>query len=70
MKKLFQLSFVIAVFFIVVGSLLFVYSFITSGDKEAVTVNRWCGIVFIVFSLVMFFLSSKENNAKQLEKDS
>ncbi len=70
MSRLFQLSFVIAVFFIVVGSLLLVYSFITSGNEEAVAVNRWCGVVFIAFALLMFYLSSKEDRTNNVEKES
>lgn len=63
MNKLLQLSFVIAIFFVVVGGLLFIYSFVASTNGEAQAVNRWCGLAFIVFALIMFYLSTKEDRA-------
>jgi protein-S-isoprenylcysteine O-methyltransferase Ste14 len=56
MKKFFDLRFVIGLFFLVVGALLFLYSFISS-LAEASIINRWCGGIFIVFSIVMILLS-------------
>ena len=40
MKKLFDLRFVIGLFFTVVGALLLVYSLVGGGDA-GVAVNRW-----------------------------
>ena len=57
MNKLFDLRFVIGIFFLVVGLLLIVYSFTSSVVHP---VNRWCGIVFIIFSVIMLGLSLKK----------
>lgn len=56
MNKLFDLRFVIGIFFLLVGLLLVVYSFISSVSHP---VNRWCGIVFIIFSIIMLVFSIK-----------
>lgn len=58
MDKLFDLRFVIGSFFLVVGVLLLGYSF-TSADTtlNMQTVNRWCGIFFIAFAVIMIVLS-------------
>jgi hypothetical protein len=56
MNKLFDLRFVIGIFFLVVGLLLFIYSFMSSVSHP---VNRWCGIVFIIFSVIMLGFSMK-----------
>lgn len=71
MNKLFDLRFVIGSFFLVVGILLLAYSFfaVTSADYSQ-TVNRWCGVVFIVFGIVMIVLSfQKEANDELIEKE-
>ena len=57
MKKLLDLRFVIGVFFLIVGILLTVYYFASSKFTEDVSVNIWCGIIFILFGLVMIVLS-------------
>ena len=56
MNKILDLRFVIGVFFTLIGILLFAYGF---SDMEATTqpVNRWCGIIFTVFGIVMILLS-------------
>lgn len=64
MEKFLDLRFIIGAFFSLVGMLLLGYSFLGSGAIESVTVNRWCGIVFIAFGLLMIFLSF-QNNAKE-----
>jgi prolipoprotein diacylglyceryltransferase len=59
MKKLLDLRFVIGVFFLIVGILLFIYHF--TGTKDAsmsMSVNLWCGIVFIAFGTGMIVLSN------------
>ncbi len=68
MKRLFDLSFVIGSFFFIVGLLLEGYSFL-SGDQlnNAQNVNRWCGLVFIVFGIIMILLSSRTNNEDSME---
>jgi uncharacterized membrane protein HdeD (DUF308 family) len=56
MNKFFDLRFVIGLFFLVVGSLLMIYSF-TNASLAHQSVNRWCSGIFIVFALVMILLS-------------
>lgn len=56
MNKLFDLRFVIGIFFLLVGLLLLIYSFLSSVSHP---VNRWCGIVFIIFSTIMLVFSRK-----------
>ena len=56
MNKLLDLRFVIGVFFTVLGILLLGYSF-TQENANASTTNRWCGIVFAVFGIMMIILS-------------
>ena len=65
MDKLLDLRFVIGLFFLIVGVLLLGYSFLAHAAEETLTaVNRWCGIIFIVFGILMSFVlnvrSSKE----------
>jgi uncharacterized membrane protein len=54
MNKLLDLRFIIGLFFTLVGLLLFLYSFF-AGDRagELESVNRWCGIFFILFGTFM-----------------
>ena len=53
-NKLLDLRFVIGLFFMVVGALLSGYSFISASTEETVErLNRWCGIVFILFGIFM-----------------
>jgi len=59
MNRLFDLRFVIGAFFAVIGLLLLLYSFL-SASQESVAVNRWCGIAFIAFAIVMLILSFKD----------
>ena len=69
MNKLFDLRFVIGSFFTVVGILLLGYSF-TSGADNQQEINRWCGIVFIVFGILMIVLSlQKDADDELLEAD-
>jgi len=65
MDKLFDLRFVIGLFFFVIGALLTAYYFIFSVTTEAV--NLWCGVLFIVFGVIMILLSRK-GAAKKLEE--
>ncbi len=56
MNKFFDLRFVIGLFFLVVGTLLLIYSF-TNVQEAHQSVNRWCSISFIVFAIVMITLA-------------
>lgn len=57
MKNVLDLRFVIGAFFLLVGIFLFVGSFILhpAGEKTE-TVNRWCGVFYMAFSIVMLVL--------------
>ena len=71
LNKLFDLRFVIGSFFLLVGILLVAYSFL-SGDTDLNmhTVNRWCGIFFIVFGVLMIVLSlQKDADDELLEEE-
>lgn len=59
MKKLFDLRFVIGVFFLVVGILLLGYGLLGAAT-EIVHVNTWCGVIFTVFGVFMLGLSYKK----------
>jgi uncharacterized membrane protein len=56
MKKLFDLRFVIGLFFGIIGIVLIVYAFLGS-TTDATSINKWCGIIFTVFGVVMLTLS-------------
>jgi uncharacterized membrane protein HdeD (DUF308 family) len=60
-NKLIDLRFVIGAFFTIVGLLLLIYSF---SDGEAV--NRWCGIVFILFGVFMILISLQKDAADEI----
>ena len=55
-NKFFDLRFLIGIFFLIVGILLLIYSF-TNPTVEHAAVNRWSGITFIVFAIIMLVLS-------------
>jgi apolipoprotein N-acyltransferase len=65
MHRLFDLRFVIGLFFLVVGLMLIVYGFTTGAREHAV--NRICGILFTVFALFMLWLSRTNKNATGLQ---
>ena len=62
MNRLIDLRFVIGLFFFVIGIILLGYSFITS-VVDAVSINRWCGILFIAFGAFMLFLSYRKDES-------
>ena len=67
MNKLFDLRFVIGSFFLIVGILLLAYSFVSDSTVlNMQTVNRWCGIVFICFGIVMIVLSLQKDAEDEL----
>ena len=71
LNKLFDLRFVIGSFFLLVGILLLAYSFLSADTTlNMQTVNRWCGIVFICFAVVMIVLSlQKDADDELLEEE-
>ncbi len=58
MNKLFDLRFVIGLFFAVIGILLLIYTVLAGEKKE--NINIVGGLLFTVFGLVMIFLSNKK----------
>ncbi len=65
MNKLFDLRFVIGAFFTIIGIILLLYAF-TSGADDAQTINRWCGIAFIIFGLLMLALSFQKDESDEV----
>jgi len=65
LNKLFDLRFVIGSFFSIVAIILLVYGFFieTEGAKE---VNRWCGIFFLIFGIIMILLSFRKDAGDEL----
>lgn len=69
MNKLFDLRFVIGVFFGIIGILLLLYGFLT-GTEDDQSINRWAGGVFLVFGIVMIVLSlQKDAHDELLEEE-
>lgn len=65
MKKLLDLRFVIGVFFCIVGILLLLYGFFSGNPEQSV--NKWCGSIFIIFSIIMFLFSFKINDEENID---
>ena len=69
LNKLFDLRFVIGSFFSIVGILLLIYGFLIETEASR-NINRWCGIVFLLFGIVMIILSlQKEAHDELLEEE-
>jgi putative Mn2+ efflux pump MntP len=68
MNKLFDLRFVIGAFFTIIGIMLIIYGFLleTEGARD---VNRWCGIIFLVFGVLMIILSFQKDANDELIND-
>ena len=67
MNRIFDLRFVIGIFFLVTGILLLVHSFLATSSADVQTINRWCGIVFSVFGVLMILLSLKKEAGEEVE---
>jgi uncharacterized membrane protein len=65
LDKLFDLRFVIGSFFSIVAVLLLVYGFFIE-TEHARGVNRWCGVFFLVFGIVMIILSLRKPAGDEL----
>lgn len=59
MNKLFDLRFVIGLFFLIIGLLLAGYSFLLDTTEDKKEVNLYCGLLFSSFGLLMFMLKQK-----------
>jgi hypothetical protein len=68
MNKMHDLRFAIGVFSMLIGGILFGYSFNSAkewnlnkaigwGYEDHSTFTRWCGIIFVIFGVAMIFLS-------------
>lgn len=70
LSKLLDLRFVIGVFFTLIGLLLLVHSFVVGTTMEgAESINRWAGVVFALFGVLMIVLSfQKEAHDEILEE--
>ncbi len=67
MNKLFDLRFVIGSFFLLIGILLLGYSFLSADNVSSThSINRWCGIFFIVFGILMIVLSMQKDADDEL----
>lgn len=64
MNKLFDLRFVIGLFFSIVGILLLGYGFL-SAKIDLQEVNLWCGGIFVVFGAMMIFFSFRNNSTSK-----
>lgn len=59
MNKLFDLRFVIGLFFLIIGLLLIGYSFLSDFTEYKKEVNLYCGLLFSSFGLLMLMLKQK-----------
>jgi hypothetical protein len=59
MNKLFDLRFVIGLFFLIIGLLLIGYGFFLGSVEYEKEVNLYCGLLFASFGLIMFMLKPK-----------
>ena len=59
MNKLFDLRFVIGLFFLIIGLLLIGYAFLLDTIEYKKEVNLYCGLLFSSFGLIMFMLKQK-----------
>jgi hypothetical protein len=60
MNRLFDLRFVIGIFFTAVGLLLLGYGFLNHTHDMQV-INRWCGGIFSVFGILMILFSFRDS---------
>ncbi len=68
MNSLLDLRFVIGLFFVIIGVLLLLDSFLVSAADAQIT-NRWCGIVFGVFGGFMILLSRQRDETDEVLED-
>ena len=68
MKKLFDLRFVIGLFFLSMGIILMVYYFIATVEADMhPVVNKWSGGVYLIFGILMIRLSYRYEDADESE---
>jgi putative Mn2+ efflux pump MntP len=67
MNKLLDLRFVIGLFFTLIGLLLLLQGFLSADTAEgAQTINRWAGLVFTAFGVLMILLSFQKDAHDEL----
>jgi uncharacterized SAM-binding protein YcdF (DUF218 family) len=59
MNKLFDLRFVIGLFFLIIGLLLIGYASFLDSTVYKREVNFYCGLLFSAFGVIMFLLKKK-----------
>ena len=59
MNKLFDLRFVIGLFFLIIGLLLIGYAFLSNATEYKKEVNLYCGLLFSSFGLLMLLVKKK-----------
>lgn len=62
MNKLFDLRFVIGLFFLIIGLLLLGYAFLSDVAEYKMKVNLYCGLLLVSFGLLMFALKKKKED--------
>lgn len=73
MKNALDLRLVIGAFFFLVGLLLFGGSFLMHPDPgKTEAVNRWCGLLYVVFGVVMLLMwkAQPQTDGPESEQDS
>ncbi|KQO20693.1 hypothetical protein ASF10_16610 [Flavobacterium sp. Leaf82] len=61
MNKLYDLRFVIGVFFLIIGVLLIGYAFVSESFSEyKMKINLYCGLLFSSFGLLMLLLKKNK----------
>ncbi|HYH14942.1 MAG TPA: hypothetical protein VD794_06975 [Flavisolibacter sp.] len=62
MNKLLDLRFVIGLFFTIIGLLLLLYGFFATTQLETgESINRYTGLVFLAFGILMILLSFRKD---------
>jgi uncharacterized membrane protein HdeD (DUF308 family) len=64
MNKLFDLRFVIGLFFLIIGLLLIGYAFLWDTTEYKKEVNLYCGLLLSSFGLLMLLLKKKNKEEK------
>lgn len=60
MNKLFDLRFVIGLFFLIIGFLLIGFGVFLGSVEYEKEVNLYCGLLFALFGLIMLLLKQEE----------
>lgn len=69
MKKILDLRFIIGLFFLLTGVILFIGSLVLhpAGGKTETT-NLWSGVVYVIFGLLMLVLWFAGRNKAEIEE--